>query len=258
MAEQLNRLIPVMISNMEQLCQIMVDPNYEYNISGKDNVEFLSYYSKRKTKKAFDAIKGMKCSTGDDIYELSCLLFENYYKTTRKEHYLSVFLDDNNKVVALETMAIGSTKSVTLNNGTLISYAQHHVGPKAKVITVHNHNDCDTYPSDADDRHMDSLVECCKSFRGIILLDHLIIRSGSCEDCYYSYTETMAAGFAGYRSDKSVENKRNAIYEYILKHGYVDSMETLNENYKFAKDYSSISPKETAGIDRLPAFDFSF
>jgi len=97
-----------------------------------------------------------------------------------REHFLGIFLDAKNRVMASEVLFTGSLAASAVYPREVIARAlAHHA---AAVIFAHNHPSGDIQPSKADVRITRTLNFALK-FAGINVHDHIITGS----DGYYSF-----------------------------------------------------------------------
>jgi len=99
-----------------------------------------------------------------------------------REHFLGIFLDAKNRVMASEVLFTGSLAASAVYPREVIARAlAHHA---AAVIFAHNHPSGDIQPSKADIRITRTLNFALK-FAGINVHDHIITGS----DGYYSFAD---------------------------------------------------------------------
>lgn len=99
-----------------------------------------------------------------------------------REHFIALHLDNQNKLLAIETVSIGTTNRAIVNPKDVIKSAL--LNNTQAMIFIHNHPSGNTEPSPEDNKITIALMRAAKLF-GINILDHLIIG----DDSYYSYAE---------------------------------------------------------------------
>jgi DNA repair protein RadC len=108
----------------------------------------------------------------------SILLRENSL-SRKKEHFWTIGLNNNNVILYIELVALGSTNEAILN--PMEVYRLAVLKNSIKVIICHNHPSGNLTPS-AEDIHITNKLKEGGKLLGIKLLDHLVIS----EDSYYS------------------------------------------------------------------------
>ncbi len=93
----------------------------------------------------------------------------------KKEHFISVMLDAQNKLIGVNDISIGTLNSSLVHSREVFEPAVRLLA--AKVILAHNHPSGDTEPSDQDIEITQELVKAGK-IMGIEVIDHLIIGDG--------------------------------------------------------------------------------
>ncbi len=115
----------------------------------------------------------IKILNSDDLYGIMqrILLRENKIDRNR-EHFWVVGLENNNRILFIELISMGSMKQTIVEPMEVFSFALQKRA--AKIILVHNHPSGEMKPSDADADITDRLIQV-----GIIVnthvIDHLII-----------------------------------------------------------------------------------
>ncbi len=90
----------------------------------------------------------------------------------KQEHFVTVFLDTKNKVIAKKTIFIGGLDHATTHPREVYKLALKYSA--AKIICFHNHPSGDPTPSLSDIRFTETLVEAGNLIK-IKLVDHIII-----------------------------------------------------------------------------------
>jgi DNA repair protein RadC len=94
----------------------------------------------------------------------------------QKEHFLCLFLNTKNHVLAMETLFIGSLNAVVAHPREIFRAAIRY--GSAAIICAHNHPSGDPKPSEEDIRMTQRIAET-GGVIGIELLDHLIVSAGT-------------------------------------------------------------------------------
>jgi DNA repair protein RadC len=92
-----------------------------------------------------------------------------------QEHFICLFLDTKNKVMAEQTVFIGTLNSAIVHPRDI--YKEAIKRNSASIICLHNHPSGDPQPSQADIEVTKRLIEV-GNLVGIDLLDHIIIGDG--------------------------------------------------------------------------------
>ena len=93
----------------------------------------------------------------------------------KKEHFLCLFLNTKNHVIARETISIGTLNAALVHPREVFRAAMKH--NSASIICVHNHPSGDPTPSSEDISLTKRLAEAGQLV-GIELLDHVIVGDG--------------------------------------------------------------------------------
>jgi DNA repair protein RadC len=102
-------------------------------------------------------------------------LLEDEFRGCDREHFLAVYLDTRHRIVAIETVSVGSLNASLVHPREVFKPAVA-LGIAA-VIAAHNHPSGCARPS-ADDLELTARLARCGSLLGIELLDHLIVGRG--------------------------------------------------------------------------------
>lgn len=119
----------------------------------------------------------IKVINSDDIYRImqQVLLREN--KIDRdKEHFWLVCLAQNNKILMIELISLGSVNATIVEPMDVFSFALQKRA--VQLIMVHNHPSGDTIPSAADIDITERMYAIGK-FVKVPVIDHLIITESS-------------------------------------------------------------------------------
>jgi len=126
----------------------------------------------------------IKIANSDDVFDImqKILLREN--KLDReKEHFWIIGLNNANKILCIELVSVGGTKSTVVEpmNVFRVSILKGAI----KVILVHNHPSGELTPSKKDIDLTDRLIQAGKII-DVAVTDHLIIT----EKAYLSFVDT--------------------------------------------------------------------
>ncbi|MBL5841410.1 DNA repair protein RadC, partial [Enterobacter asburiae] len=89
-----------------------------------------------------------------------------------RESLMVLWLDNQHRLIACDTLFIGTINSITVHPREVVKAGLHHNA--AAAILAHNHPSGEAEPSQADRR----ITECLKQaleLVGIRLLDHLVV-----------------------------------------------------------------------------------
>lgn len=92
-----------------------------------------------------------------------------------RECFMVLFLDNRHRLIASETLSVGTFNATIIYPREVVIRALHHQA--AAVALAHNHPAGDPTPSEADRTLTDRLVSAL-DLVGIRVLDHLIIGDG--------------------------------------------------------------------------------
>ena len=122
---------------------------------------------------------------GEDPLRNSKALFDYLYhhiRDKKRESFMGLFLDAKNRVLAIETLFVGTlTRSAVYPREAAAVALSHNA---AAVIFAHNHPSGDPDPSPADVAITHQLVFACRLL-GITVHDHLVIGNNQ----YYSFAD---------------------------------------------------------------------
>lgn len=93
----------------------------------------------------------------------------------RRECFMVLFLDNRHRLIASETLSIGTFNATVVYPREVVIRALHHQA--AAVIVSHNHPSGEAEPSDAD-RALTVRLVSALDLVGVRVLDHLIIGDG--------------------------------------------------------------------------------
>lgn len=118
---------------------------------------------------------------GDDLYGIMQRILHREEKIDQdREHFWIVGLANNNRILFIELISLGSVKATMAEPMDVFSFALQKRA--SKVILVHNHPSGEIQPSDADKDLTDNLIQVGKIVRTEVF-DHLIIT----DKTYYSF-----------------------------------------------------------------------
>lgn len=92
-----------------------------------------------------------------------------------KEHFLALFLDTRNRVIARKTISVGSLQANIVHPREVFKEAVSRSA--ASLIVLHNHPSGDPTPSE-EDRAITTRLQEAGKLMGIPLLDHIVIGAG--------------------------------------------------------------------------------
>jgi DNA repair protein RadC len=126
----------------------------------------------------------IKVLNSDDIYSIMqrVLLRENKIERN-KEHFWIIGLAQNNKILYIELISLGTINATLVEPMEVFSIALQK--RTVQIVMVHNHPSGEMRPSDADKNLTDRLLQVGK-FLNIPVIDHLIIS----EKSYYSFADS--------------------------------------------------------------------
>lgn len=126
----------------------------------------------------------IKILNSDDIYSVMQRILMRENKIDRnKEHFWIIGLAQNNRILYIELVSLGTVKATLIEPMEIFSIALQK--RTVKIILVHNHPSKEVKPSEADTDITDRLIQVGK-FLNVPVLDHLIIS----EKTYYSFADT--------------------------------------------------------------------
>ncbi|MDR4483846.1 MAG: DNA repair protein RadC [Nitrospirales bacterium] len=100
-----------------------------------------------------------------------------------REHFIALHLDSKNKVVSVETIAIGSLATCTIHPREVFKAAI--MRNSGRLIVCHNHPSGDPTPSE-EDHALTNRLKQAGELLGVPILDHIIVGD---EDQYYSFAD---------------------------------------------------------------------
>ena len=126
----------------------------------------------------------IKILNGDDLYGImqKILLREEKIDQDR-EHFWVVGLANNNRILFVELISLGSVNQTLAEPMDVFSFALQKRA--VRIILVHNHPSGEIQPSDSDKDLTDNLIQVGKIVKTEVY-DHLIIT----EKSYYSFRAT--------------------------------------------------------------------
>ena len=118
-----------------------------------------------------------------DIYEIMQMVLEKVPTADRdKEHFWVMALNQANKIVNLELVALGANDRVSAKPADILAIP---LQKQAKgVILIHNHPSGNLKPSQEDKDFTDLMIQACRLMKTPVL-DHVIIT----EKSYFSFQE---------------------------------------------------------------------
>ncbi|XOV69332.1 MAG: JAB domain-containing protein [Fluviicola sp.] len=162
----------------------------------------------------------IKILNGDDLYGImqKILLREEKIDQDR-EHFWIVGLANNNRILFIELISLGSVNHTVAEPMDVFSFALQKRA--VNVILVHNHPSGEVKPSDADKDITDRMIQV-----GIIVntpvYDHLIIT----EKTYYSFRDSGLLEILS----KSTKYVPSFELEKRIKEAYSEKIELLTKS----------------------------
>lgn len=121
---------------------------------------------------------------GDDLYGImQKILLRADRIDQNREHFWIVGLAQNNRILFIELIGLGSVNATIAEPMDVFSFALQKRA--VKVVLVHNHPSGDLKPSEADKDTTDNLIQAGRIVRTEVY-DHLIITERS----YYSFNDS--------------------------------------------------------------------
>jgi DNA repair protein RadC len=128
-------------------------------------------------------IEKIKLLNSEDIYHVMQRVLMRENKIERnKEHFWIIGLAQNNRILYIELISLGTIKSTLVEPMEVFSIALQK--RTVKIILIHNHPSGSMRPSEADKDITDKLIQV-GLFLNIPVIDHLIIN----EKTYYSFDD---------------------------------------------------------------------
>jgi DNA repair protein RadC len=111
------------------------------------------------------------------------LLLTDHMRAYKREQIAVVMLDTRHRLIATETVAVGTTNASRLAARDVFAPALQCGA--VSVVVVHNHPSGDPAPSTAD-RNVTQALRTAGDIVGVVVMDHVIIGRTS----YYSFAES--------------------------------------------------------------------
>jgi DNA repair protein RadC len=108
--------------------------------------------------------------TPQDVYEVTADL-----RTLRREHFMGLYLNTRNRLLARETISVGSLNAAIVHPREVFEPAVRRGA--ASVVVVHNHPSGEPDPSE-DDINITRRLDEAGNILGISLMDHVIVTAG--------------------------------------------------------------------------------
>ncbi len=126
----------------------------------------------------------IKLLNSDDVYTvMQGILVREEKIDQEKEHFWMIGLANNNRILYIELVSLGSVNAVTVEPMNVFRVAV--LKGAVKAIIVHNHPSGELKPSDADKDLTDRLIQVGRILN-IPIVDHLVISINS----YMSFVDT--------------------------------------------------------------------
>lgn len=122
-------------------------------------------------------VKEGRVSEEEARYTESGMVFEVCKDMAKldREHFVVLHLDNKNRIIARETVSIGTLNQAIIHPREVFKAAVHN--GSAAIICVHNHPSGDSTPS-AEDKEIVQRLDAAGKIIGIRVLDHIIIGDG--------------------------------------------------------------------------------
>jgi len=122
-------------------------------------------------------VKTGRVSEPAQRYLIANDVYRNFHSMGKldREHFVVIHLDGQSRMIAKETISIGSLNAAIIHPREVFKAAVHH--GSAAIICIHNHPSGATDASDEDISITKRLIECGELL-GIKVLEHLIIGDG--------------------------------------------------------------------------------
>ncbi|MEM7383292.1 MAG: JAB domain-containing protein [Bacteroidota bacterium] len=119
-----------------------------------------------------------------DIYQIMQMVLKREHKMDRdKEHFWVLALNNANKILNLELLALGANNRVSARAADILAIP---LQKQAKgVILIHNHPSGILEPSEKDKDFTDKMIQACRLVDTPVL-DHVIIT----EHSYFSFAKS--------------------------------------------------------------------
>ncbi|MFZ6009013.1 MAG: JAB domain-containing protein [Bacteroidota bacterium] len=126
----------------------------------------------------------IKLLNSDDVYKvMQYILLREEQIDQEKEHFWMIGLANNNRILYIELVSLGSVNATTVEPMNVFRVAV--LKGAVKVIVIHNHPSGELKPSDQDKDVTDRLIQV-GNILNIKVIDHLIISTRS----YMSFADT--------------------------------------------------------------------
>lgn len=181
--------------------------------------ERLSTYQEYKFEKTEDSIEFLK---------------SHFDRVTDKEKFLVAYLDDENKLLGIETISVGTLNASIVHPRDVMKKALEY--RSSKMILSHNHPSGDPTPS-REDLNITRRLEDVGKLLGIQIIDHIII--GDRDN--YSFRKNGHIDIA-YNLQTTQNKKYEAIYKKDVK-GFIDLLSKVTKIPK--KDLNFEPDKDT-------------
>ncbi len=123
-----------------------------------------------------------KISSAKDV----AMLYLPKTQPLQKEHFMAIYLDTKNNIIAEETISIGILNSSLVHPREVFHGAIKHLAHS--IIIIHNHPSGEPEPS-SEDIQITKILEKTGKLMGIPLLDHIILG----KDSWWSWNESGKA-----------------------------------------------------------------
>ena len=173
------------LSNVDNINELMNMDVYELSkIKGVGLVKAITLVASIELGKRVNNIEiknNMKLNNSNIVHDA----FKSIFIGLKQEKLLAIYLDNKKRLINYKIITIG-TKDETMFHPRDIIYNAIKCNASA-IIIIHNHPSGDIFPSDADIKLTNTLINSC-NIVGIPLLDHLITNSKN----FYSFFKEIS------------------------------------------------------------------
>ena len=152
----------------------------QYGIGPARASQIMALFELYKRVSCKESLKKISCAK--DIAEL----YLPKLQSLQKEHFIAVYVDTKNNIIAEETISIGILNSSVVHPREVFHGAIKHLAHS--IIVLHNHPSGDPEPS-PEDLQVTKVLEKTGKMVGIPLLDHIILGKNT----WWSWAESSKA-----------------------------------------------------------------
>ncbi|GAB5418001.1 MAG: hypothetical protein Crog4KO_14540 [Crocinitomicaceae bacterium] len=197
----------------------------------------------------------IKILNGDDLYGIMQRILLREEKIDQdREHFWIVGLANNNRILFIELISLGSVNATMAEPMDVFSFALQKRA--VSVILVHNHPSGEVQPSEADKDLTDNLIQVGKIVKTEVY-DHLIIT----DKTYYSFRSTgllaVLEQSLKYAPPAEIENRLKLRADELTQRGavlakseIVETMLSKGVSIQEISEYTGLSIEEIELIQR--------